>query len=366
MLEANIQTMAKRAGRANVTLWPHAKTHKSLEIARLQRAAGAGGVTVATVTEAEAFADAGFEDILLAYPPVDGWRVARLVAVARQVRLQVAVDTVESLLPFARACEREGVDARYLWEVDCGLHRCGTAPGAETALRVREAVAAAAPLRFAGLMAFAGHAYGAAGVEEIAAIARDEADALKSTARALATAGIEAPVLSIGSTPTAHFIPPEARGMRMRPGNYVFYDATQVALGLVGPESCALTVLASVISRPDDRRVILDAGSKALSSDRLTERARGYGIVVGHPDLLVERLFEEHAIVTSPASIPLAVGDRVRVIPNHACASANLHSSMVVTDSGRIVDVWPVRARGWGEPPAGPAGSDPGQLKLST
>jgi D-serine deaminase-like pyridoxal phosphate-dependent protein len=276
---------------------------------------------------------------------VGNWRITRLVELARRVRLQVAVDSVEVLDLFAQACARGRVSAEFLWEVDCGLRRCGTAPGRETAAAVERAIRLSPPLRFAGLMAFAGHAYGASSTDEIAAIAREEADSLLASSAALSEAGIEAPILSIGSTPTAHFIPLEASGMRARPGNYVFYDATQVALGLVGTESCALTVLGTVVSRPSEHRVILDCGSKALASDRMTDRASGYGVVLGHPNVSIERLFEEHAIATSALPIRLGVGDRVRVIPNHACAAANLGSSMLVLESGGIGEVWPIRAR---------------------
>jgi D-serine deaminase-like pyridoxal phosphate-dependent protein len=345
VLETNIQAMAQRAERAGMTMWPHAKTHKSLEIARLQRAAGAAGITVATVAEAELFADAGFSNILVAYPPVGAWRAERLARLAGHVRLQVTADSVEVLEPFASACARERTSAEFLWEVDCGVERCGTAPGAETVRAVQSALRSAGPLRFAGLMAFAGHAYGASSDDELAAIAREESEAVLGTCAELVEAGIEAPVMSIGSTPTAHFMLPGARGMSTRPGNYVFYDATQVALGLVGLESCALTVLGTVVSRPSEHRVVLDCGSKALASDRMTDRTSGYGLLVGHPHVTIERLFEEHAIATSPLPIRLKVGDRVRVIPNHACAAANLGSSMLVVDSGAIGDVWHVGAR---------------------
>ncbi len=179
------------------------------------------------------------------------------------------------------------------------------------------------------------------------AAAADERDALGDTAQALAALGIETAVRSAGTTPTAHALADAGPITEIRPGNYVFYDATQVALGVVSADRCALSVLATVLARPDPRRLILDSGSKALAAERLTARSRGFGLVAGHPELTVERLYEEHAVVTSPEPIQLPLGSRLRVVPNHACTTVNLHERMLVVESGEVVDVWPVDARGW-------------------
>ena len=327
-------------------LWPHVKTHKSSRIAELQIQAGASGVTAATLTEAEMLADHGIGQVLLAYPPVGGWRRERVAALAGRCSLTVACDQAEEILELDHACAEAGVSARYLWEVDCGTHRCGTEPGEVTA----ELVAAMAPqtqaITFAGLMTFPGHAYGAESSQELDAIAREELDAIWLTAAVLETRGIACPVLSIGSTPTIHYLPSGTAGMIARPGNYVFYDATQVALGVVTPEQCALTVLATVISKPASDRFVLDSGSKALSTDRMTELAPGYGSIVGRPDLTIAKLFEEHAIVHGPAG-SLSVGDRARIIPNHSCAVTNLHQDLHIIVEDKVVDRWPVGARGW-------------------
>lgn len=345
-LQRNIDTMAARVRSAGAQLWPHIKTHKSPHITDLQRAAGAGGVTAATLTEAEMLADHGVTDILLAYPPVGEWRLERVTALAARCGLTVAGDRTETILELDAACARAGVTVRYLWEVDCGLHRCGTEPGAVTVDLVSEVAPRTRHAVFCGLMTFPGHAYGATSHAELDAIARQELDAIRVTADGLAARGIDTPVLSIGSTPTAHRLSGTARGMMARPGNYVFYDATQVALGLVETDDCALSVLASVISVVAPDRLVLDSGSKALSTDRMTERAPGYGIIVGRPDLTIAKLFEEHAIVHGNAT-RVAVGDRVRIIPNHACAVTNLHPVLHVLDGERIVDRWPVGAYGW-------------------
>ncbi len=196
------------------------------------------------------------------------------------------LDNVGVLAGLIAACRAAGVVVGYLWEVDCGTGRLGTAPGEATATAV-----AGAPrgpeCPFEGLMTFGGHAYAAADDAELDRAAEDERRALEASAEALRKAGIDCPVRSAGTTPTAHRLRAGTAPSitEMRPGNYVFYDATQVALGLVGPSDCALSVLATVIGRPDPRRVILDAGSKALSAERLTPRAPGFGLVLGHPEL---------------------------------------------------------------------------------
>ena len=135
----------------------------------------------------------------------------------------------------------------------------------------------------------------------------------------------------------------------IRPGNYVFYDATQVALGIVPPERCALSVLATVTSRPGPDRLILDSGSKALAAERLSTLTPGFGMIEDHPELRVERLYEEQAIVRTDEPCEIPVGARLRVVPNHACAAANLHSEMLVVEERTVVDVWPVATREWRE-----------------
>ncbi|MBV9415625.1 MAG: alanine racemase [Solirubrobacterales bacterium] len=343
----NIEEMAERARSLGVALRPHAKTHKSPAIAALQRDRGAIGLTVATITEAEGFAAEGVDDLVLTAPPVGGWRLKRLLALARQVRLRVAVDSLEVVAALEQACRDHGVG--YLWEIDCGVGRFGTVPGEVTAEHIAKAVDVATDASFDGVLTFGGHAYAATTREEIVAAAQDEHDAITQTVSALADRGIEANVRSIGSTPTSRFIQDAGGVTEIRPGNYVFYDATQVAIGVVPIERCALSVLATVTSRPAPDRLILDSGSKALAAERLTGLTSGFGVVEDHPELRVERLYEEQAIVYTDEPSDIPVGTRVRVIPNHACAAANLHSRMLVVDDGTVVDVWPVATREWRE-----------------
>jgi D-serine deaminase-like pyridoxal phosphate-dependent protein len=346
-LVRNIAAMAERARVAGVELWPHCKTHKTPEIAALQRDQGAPGLTVATLHEAEVFAAAGHADLLIAYPPVGGARLERLTELARTARIRVVLDSEEALVALDDACRIAQVEIGWLWEVDCGTHRLGTKPGAPTAELVAPLARRCRHTTFAGVLTFAGHAYGAHSVEELRSIAADERAAVRETAEELAGLGVEAQALSVGTTPTSHQLDDAEGVTEIRPGNYVFYDATQVALGLVSAERCALSVLATVLATPDPQRLILDCGSKALAAERLTTLSPGLGLVADHDDLVVGRLFEEHAVVEAAKPSTIPIGARLRVIPNHSCASANLHERMLITEGQDVVDEWRIAARGW-------------------
>jgi D-serine deaminase-like pyridoxal phosphate-dependent protein len=346
-LLTNLGQMAARAGSLGVALRPHAKTHKSPAIAALQREHGAVGLTVATLAEAEGFADAGIDDLLITAPPVGEWRLERLLALSRRTRIRVAVDDTQVVAALDDACRRAGVQVGYLWEVDCGVGRFGTLPGESTAGPIARSVSQSTHATFDGLLTFGGHAYGAKDHAGIVSAARDEHDAMVHTVDALADRGIDTGVRSVGSTPTSHALESADQITELRPGNYVFYDATQVALGVVGLERCALSVLATVTSRPAPDRLILDSGSKALAAETLSTLTSGFGVVLGHPELTVARLYEEQAIVHADAPCHIPVGTRLRVVPNHACAAANLHSQMLVVDGEAIVDTWPITTREW-------------------
>jgi D-serine deaminase-like pyridoxal phosphate-dependent protein len=342
-----VRAMAGRARDAGVGLWPHSKTHKSLAVAALQREHGIAGLTAATTREAETFAAGGVEDILIAYPPVGPARLARVIELSKRVRLRVVLDNADTVAALDSACRKAGTEVGYLWEVECGAGRIGTEPGAGAARVIAPIAERTRSARFAGLMAFAGHAYAASGPEEIGAIAEQEGRAVRDTAAALADKGVQATALSVGTTPTSHMLEREGSVTEIRPGNYVFYDATQVTLGVVAPERCALSVLGTVVARPSAHRLILDTGSKALAAEKLSPLSPGFGFVRGHPELLVERLYEEHAIVTCEAPSAIPLGARLAVVPNHACACVNLHERMLVVEDGAVVDVWSVDARGW-------------------
>lgn len=335
VLAANVEAMATHARSLGVALRPHAKTHKSAEIARLQLDTGAVGLTVATLTEAEAFAAHGAADLFIAYPLwLDDARGARLHRLAGEVALRVGADSVEGVRRLAG--QLAGTSAEVLVEVDSGHHRSGVAPSQAGAV-ARAAVAAGLPV--AGVFTFPGHAYAASGRRAAAA---DEQAALAAAVESLSSVGVSAQVVSGGSTPSAEYVSGGAI-TELRPGVYVFGDAQQWELGTIGPERIALTAYASVVSHAGGRAV-LDAGSKVLGADR-AGYATGFGRLLDHPDARLVILSEHHAVVDLAGAALPPLGSVVRVVPNHVCAAVNLADALVaVTPSG--MTPWPLVARG--------------------
>jgi D-serine deaminase-like pyridoxal phosphate-dependent protein len=338
-LDRNIGAMARWAGEVGITLRPHAKTHKTPEVARLQLEAGAPGLAVATLGEAETFAEAGVDNLFIAYPlwVGDATKARRLVALAERVHLRVGVDSAEAAGHLGGAVRRTSLEA--LIEIDCGHHRSGVRPTAAAA--VADA-AARAGLMVVGVFTFPGHG-SRPGMP--AQAAKDEADALEEATAKLEAAGHAVQVRSGGSTPTAHHT---VAGIvtEIRPGTYVFNDAQQVALGTCRAEDLALSAVATVVSIPSDDRAVLDAGSKVLGADR-PPWLEGYGLLPDFPRATVTSLSEHHAVValgTGPGY--LRRGDQVRIVPNHVCNAVNLVDELVVVDEGAIVGTWQVRARG--------------------
>lgn len=340
----NLASMAALARVAGVRLRPHCKTHKSSAVAARQLAAGAAGLTVATLQEAEVFSEADCKDILIAHPPVGAEKHRRLAALLeRGVRLSVSIDDLE----LARAVPAA---AGIYWEVDTGLGRMGTQPGQPTVAAVRRLVELVGPHRFRGLMTHGGHGYRTRDLSELRVAAREESNGVAETASMLRSLGVEVSEVSVGSTPTAGFAGEQAGITEMRPGTYVYGDAGQVTLGAHRIEDCALAVVTTVISSPERGRAVLDCGSKSLSADRLVARLEGFGIVLEHPHLRVERLSEEHAVVTAREGLAtgLVIGQRLAVIPSHVCTTVNLHPALLCFDADRRRTYWEaVDARGW-------------------
>lgn len=352
-LRANIKAMQATADANGLRLRPHAKTHKSPTIACWQIEQGAVGVCCAKLGEAEVFADAGIDDIRLPYPisPSNADRVVRLMD---RVALSIIVDLTEVAREWSAAMRRAGRTLDVLVKVDVGFHRCGIDPERPDAADFVAEVGSLPGLRLKGLLSHAGHAYQAGSDEEMRAIADEELRLLQQVACAARQKGAVIDEISVGATPTARFSAGlGGKGLtELRPGNYVYFDRTQVSLGSAALADCALTVLATVVTKHKDR-VIFDCGSKTLSSD-LARGASGYGLVFADLDatapddgLRIERLSEEHATVrVLNASTRLEPGDRVRVLPNHSCVVSNLVDEVVLVDGEEVVDRLPVAARG--------------------
>ena len=339
-LDGNIAKMAAFAAERGLALRPHVKTHKSVEIARRQVAAGATGITVATLSEAEVFAAAGFTDIFIAYPLwLDADKTARLRRLLQaspvgSSPLLIGVDSDEGAERAARAADGLLDRLAVLVEVDSGHHRSGVAAAQAGTVA---AAATRAGLDVAGVFTFPGHSYSPAGRRTAAA---DEARELAAAVAALAGAGVSARIVSGGSTPSAEFADATVL-TELRPGVYVFRDAQQWELGMSTPEDIALTVQAAVVSRRGDH-LIADAGSKVLGMDR-GSFSTGFGRLPDHPEARVTALSEHHATITG---VDLPAGSRITVVPNHVCIAVNLADEYVVMRGGAVIGRWSVDARG--------------------
>jgi D-serine deaminase-like pyridoxal phosphate-dependent protein len=353
-LQSNISSMATKAKSFNVDLRPHIKTHKCIEIARMQQVAGCKGITVSTLGEAKAFAGAGFDDITLAFP-LAGQKVGQAVALSKTTKLSVLVDNPSPLKELSEQAYHAGVVVPVLIKVDCGYHRCGIESYPEVeALASR--IHALPNLTFSGILTHAGHSYTAPSKDEVLMIADSEQEimidfAVKLQARPTTPSQL---TVSIGSTPTISTTPRIRKGItEVRPGNYVFFDYTQVALGSCKSTACALSVLATVVGTFADR-VIIDAGATALSKDEGPHHIEpdcGFGKIVEDyengtyvEDLKITALSQEHGKITgdSRSLSSLRANDQIRIVPNHSCLTANLFDSYYVIDGSSVVGKWKI------------------------
>lgn len=354
---ANIERMQAAAERRGIRMRPHAKTHKSPVVAQWQLERGAVGVCCAKLGEAEVFAEAGIRDIRLPYPlnPVNADRLLRLMDSAH---VSFIVDHLSVARGWSDALTRAGRHVDVLVKVDVGFHRCGIAASVPEATSFLQQVALLPGLRLRGILSHAGHGYHASSEDHAREIAESEVRMMMEIAGAARRAGLAIDEISAGATPTARYALQQTGLTEYRAGNYVFFDRTQTGLGAATFDDCAMTVLARVVTKPARDRIILDCGSKTLSSDG----ARGFTPLPGHgavfreltaapgqqpdTDLIIERLSEEHATVrVASGSTSLEPGDLVRVLPNHACVVTNLVDELWLVD-GRQVESLTVAARG--------------------
>ena len=353
----NAARMAERVRGLGARLRPHVKTHKCVEVARLQTAGHAGGLTVSTLAEARAFAAHGFRDITYAVP-VEPGKFAEAAELSRGCeRLALITDDPEVPPALDSAARAAGVTLDLFMKVDCGYHRVGVEPDRPEARLIPRLISDARHLRFAGILTHAGHSYHARTREELVEFARRERDVMTEFADSLRGDGLEVPCVSVGSTPTMTHVDHLDGVDEARPGNYIFFDAFQATLGSCSFDDCALTVLASVVHRDRTRRkVVLDAGAIALSKDtgaRDLDSSCGFGRVLdmagADTGLRVESLSQEHGsvhVADEALLDALRVGARVRVLANHSCLTAAQHAHYHVLEGDRVVDRWEIH-RGW-------------------
>ena len=353
----NAERISEIAKRNNVRLRPHVKTHKCVEVGKIQTEGHGSAVTVSTLEEARAFARGGFNDITYAVP-IDSGKFADAIDLLRSgVKLNLLTDDLATAAALDEASGKAGIRFDVFVKIDCGYHRAGVEPHTKEAVEIPRLISDAKNLNFAGILTHAGHSYDAKSKEEIIEIARNERDIMVEHAERLRADGIEVPTVSIGSTPSITHIDHLEGIDEIRPGNYILFDAFQATLGTCGFEDTALTVLTAIVHKNAGRRkMIVDAGAIALSKDRgpvELDPGCGYGRVLDldrrDTGMRVDGLSQEHGKIDGGDSEMfdrLKVGDRLQILANHSCLTAAQHSHFNVVENGEIVDCWEIH-RGW-------------------
>lgn len=345
-MEKNINDIVRFAKEANVQYRPHMKTHKSIEIAKRQIKAGAIGITVAKIGEAEIMVAGGIKDILIAYPISADAKIERVKKLMEKAKITVAVDSVEQAAILATSFEKD--NPLNVWiKVNSGLNRVGVEPNEEV-VELATFIQERPTLNLTGIFTHAGHSYAATSTGQLEKIGKQEAAAVLQSAKLCENAGIPITHKSIGSTPTFKIAGMIDGITEIRPGNALFYDMVQVGLGVAKEEQCAVTVLSQVVSKKPNRLVI-DAGSKTLALDQGAHgnaSISGHGRIKEHPELVIERLSEEHGVIPTNSEVDVNLNDLLTIIPNHACVVANLFDTYIVHRNGKVIGEWKVDARG--------------------
>lgn len=345
IVERNIRRMVDTARRYGIAHRPHTKVHKSAELAKLQLRLGATGITCAKLGEAEVMADHGLDDILIAYPLIgsDKWeRYGRLAS--RVGTLRTLVNSTTGAEGLSQTGCRLGRRLEVLIEIDGGTRRGGLLPG-EPVLDFARSISHLPGIDIVGLLYYPGAIYAEHTEEGIIRGVQREHDDLVGTAELLRKNGFSMDILSGGNTVSSKR-PQYLEGItEVRAGNYIFNDCAQLYYDQVTEEDCALRILATVVCRPDSHSAILDAGTKSLSSDFYPNTSFGYGRIAGRPEIKIWNLNEEHAFLRSQSPLDLEIGDKVLIIPNHACVVPNLFTDMYCVRNGTIERTIPVDAR---------------------
>lgn len=346
VLQRNINWAQKLCAQAGQELWPMTKTHKSTEIAKLQMAAGAQGFLAGTLQEARKLAKIGAKNIAYAYPLASEENYRFALDIAKKTRFLFSLDSIESAQMLQRFVEDSGESAEYLLIIDSGLHRFGVQP--QAAGQLAKALAEMKGLRLAGISTHPGQVYACGDKRDVADCARQEREALDMAVASLCSFGINVPMVATGSTPVLEEATKNAAITVQRPGNYVFFDRTQCALGSCSVTDCALTALTTVVAHPAPELYIIDAGSKVFGLDQGahgTSLLQGFGEVIGHPELVLTSLSEEVGKVVAKKTSNVRIGDKLRIIPNHACSMANLAEQLLLHTGNKIIGTLAVDMR---------------------
>ncbi|MBC8109300.1 MAG: alanine racemase [Anaerolineae bacterium] len=348
IVRRNLHRMASYAAAHNLKVRPHTKTHKSVELGRMQIEFGGTGLTVAKSGEAEVMAAASDNvDLMMAYPTVDPPRCAAIAALAKTGRtIRVALDSSFAVDALAGAAQSAGATIGVLVDIDVGLHRTGVQTP-QAALELAQHLDRQPGLRFDGILFYPGHVW--AKPDEQSRLLQDVDALLGEALRLLSNSGLAAPIISGGSTPTAYQSHQLKHITEIRPGTYIFNDMNSVAGGFSSLDYCAARIIATVVSDAVPGQIVIDAGSKTLSSDRRHDDPAnaGHGHIVEHPQAKITKLSEEHGQVDiRNCDRAPRVGERVSVIPNHICPCVNLQDRMWWIEPGEAPRTITVDARG--------------------
>ncbi len=347
--DRNIARMAEAIKNKGVSLRPHIKTHKMPELALKQLAAGATGITVAKLSEAEVMANAGIKDIFVAYPIVSKAKIERAVKLAATgIRLITGVDNFDAASLLARAAANNRLTIEVRLEIETGLLRTGVLPS--KAVELAQAISKLRGLKLTGIFTYRGAILDGSPTTDLQAAGHEEGKLLVEVAETLRAAGIPVKDVSAGSTSTALYAAQIEGITEVRPGTYIFQDCMQAAFGVCNLEDTSALVWATVVSRPAPNRIIIDGGSKAFATDAQPGKAplylKGFGHIVGDPDALFERMSEEHGIITVRPESVYAPGDRLTIIPNHICPTVNLYNEVIIKNKDGDLRRATIAARG--------------------
>lgn len=347
ILERNLDRMARYCSEHSLGLRPHTKTHKIPEIARMQLQRGAIGLTVAKTGEAEVMAGAGMDDILVAFPVLGEKAVLRLANLATEHHILISLDDETTAVALSQVLAKQKAEhfLDVLVEFDAGLGRCGLPPGAALVELARK-IEKMPRLRFKGLMSFFGNIWGSE--EDRRKSVNQVAERVAIALEAFRKAGMPVEIVSGGSTPSAVFAHQIPGVTEIRPGTYAFNDLNTLYQGACKIEDCAVRVVTRVVSTAVSGRAMIDAGSKALSSDSLLSGSKtGHGFVTEDPDIKLFALSEEHGhLDVTKVARRLRVGDVLTVIPNHVCTCVNMHDEAFLLRGEEVVGSWRIAARG--------------------
>jgi D-serine deaminase-like pyridoxal phosphate-dependent protein len=345
--ENNLRTYQEAADKHGKQIWPMIKTHKSTEMAKIQKQTGVTGFLCGTLDECEKLCDAGLNHIMYAYPVASEPSISRVIALSKKCDFIIRADDPDGAKLLNDAAAKAGVTVNYTIIVDSGLHRFG--------VEVSQVVAFADKMKelkhlvLKGISTHPGHVYGCTSAKDVPAVVSDEKNTMKAAADALRAAGYKLDMVTSGSTPTFFDALDDENISVYHPGNYVFLDVIQMSIDRAKEDDCALTVLASVISHPKEDLYITDAGAKCLGLDQgahANNSIKGFGYVKGHPELTVYSLSEEVGKLHVEGKTNLKVGDKIEIIPNHSCSTANLTNYYIGCRGDQVERIIPVDIRG--------------------